>query len=198
MLGAPKYRRHRLQGGRKWCALAGMAGEHLSVAALLYGLELAHVGQRLVPFARVELALGWVLLAIALAVAAVIVATASVRAKPRSVDRLDAAHRRVVEQAAIAAKQPLPGAIEGTLEAGCHGLGVLLDDWVHWALEEDVRPPGLSKSGSFWSCRVGCNGESLIFTTGGVFSEQEMLVLERIEEFVDLLLRHGPNFGDKS
>lgn len=199
MLGAPRQRRHRVPEGRKWCALAGVAGEHLSIAALLYGLEVIHFGHRVAPLAHVELALGWILLIIALAVGAAIFSTAAVvRAKPLPADQLDAAHRRVVEQASIAAKQPLPGAIEGLLDAGCHGLGVLLDDWVRWALEEDARPPGLSKSGSFWSCQVGCDGRSLIFTTGGVFSEQELLVLERIEELVDLLLRHQPSFGDKS
>lgn len=80
-------------------------------------------------------------------------------------------------------------AVTAALEVGRQGLEVLVGDWVRWTIEKDSRPPGLARNRSSWSCRVGCDEKLLTFSTGGTFSNQDILLLERVEEMVDLLLR---------
>lgn len=165
----------------------------LSAAAILFGIEVAHIDRRLGPVATIEPLLAWALIMTATAVCATTVALLMRWRRPRVASPdLDRLHRVVLEEASAAAKAPLPGAVEATLKAACRALGTAIGGRVSSTLEEDHAPEyGLSENRGSWSRQVGPDRHSLTFTTTRTFDEQDVLLLERIAWLVDLLLSHA-------
>jgi hypothetical protein len=167
---------------------------HLLVAFLVYGLEASHLDQRLAPLANAKVSGGWLACAVLLTGLFTWIA---VRAQPRPELQLDTPYELVLDLVGLAAKQPLPGAIAVTLDAGCDGLARVLGNWVHWSFDEDRAPPvGISSNGSSWSCRIGRDARSLTFTTGGSFCHEAVSVLKYLAAVVDLLSVHTSTQGE--
>lgn len=197
MLGPPGHQRYQLRKER-WRSLAARAGDHSVLLAFLYCLEAAHTYPRLATLAENDPKLLWALLATVAALVATI-ALLIARRKPLSeIPELDPQHRRVIEQVDAAMKQQPRGAVEAMKKVGECGLEIARDDWVHCIVEKDhAHPPGISESGSSWSCRVGPEGCQLIFTTGGRFAQQDILLMEAIGARLHLMLIYeaGLNTG---